>query len=117
MGLYALTIAGVVVGIAFLGNAESTAAALTGIITVGGVTFVCVKVTGAMKRDLAQIIKYTGYCLMGISGLVILQNCIVGMQPVIEIFKGIGGFLKGILDAFNGTGDKPPWCGGPPLKQ
>jgi hypothetical protein len=86
---------GILLGTALLGDPTSTVKAITGIIAVRGVTFVCKKIAN-MNTDYEQIIDFTGWGLAGIGIVTLIKNSLKGISPVIHTVQGAVDFFSQI---------------------
>lgn len=73
MGSIALIGGSIVVLMALTTDSKGTISAITVVITVRGITFICKKITSAMNKDFSEILDFTGWSLAGISIIQIIK--------------------------------------------
>lgn len=78
-------------------DAHTTIKLIVAIVTVGGVTWLCKKITEKLNKDHSEIISFTGWCLMGGSIISILSLALRGLKPIGDAFVLIGKFIDKVI--------------------
>jgi hypothetical protein len=105
MGLAALIGGAVVIGLALGVDANGTVNAIELAISVRGVTWLVKKITATISKDNSDIIDFTGWCIAGLSIIIILLNAKAGVHMatdflggIVENIKSVGTWLSNLAD-------------------
>jgi hypothetical protein len=101
---YALIGIAVVVGMALVKDASGTLRLVIIIVTSGGVTYILKNIVSKMDIQKAQLISFSGWCIMGTAMAGILKNSLFMVRPVMnfvgkvgETIGSVGMFLDKIM--------------------
>lgn len=103
--LYVLAGGCVFIALALVADAKGTVNAVTIILTVRGVTFICKKMTQTLNRDAADIINFAGWGIAGISIVKLIRLAINGFSPVADFFIQITDSISKVSDSINKAGE------------
>ena len=113
--MHIITVTGlaVAIGLSFMVDGNGTVKLVIAIVTIRGITWIAKTVVSELDYDKAKLINFTGWSLALVSGIQILKNAIVGVEPIVNTLGKIGDFFGGIyafLDKLNQFADKiTPW--------
>ena len=79
--------------LAVIYDANGTARLVATSLSVGGLAWICKKITEQINKDASQIIYFTGLSMAGISVVRIIGNAIGSMDKVAIFFNNVSQFL------------------------
>lgn len=92
------------VGLAFAGDAKSTAISLITVITIRGVAFASTKVVGAIDDKMEPVVDFTAWCLCGVSLVDIVKSAQLAIMPFISLVTASIGGIERVIQFLSRIG-------------